>query len=53
MTDERNPLTGGEILVINRATGIVAHGMTRRDRYEVPNIEIGGPYLIIARAIGW
>lgn len=53
MTDGQDPLTGSDIVVINRATGVVAHGMTRRGRYEVPNLEIGGPYLIIARAIGF
>lgn len=53
VTDEQVPLTGGDIVVINRSSGVVAHGMTRRGRYEVPNLEIGGPYLIIVRAIGF
>jgi outer membrane receptor protein involved in Fe transport len=49
-----NPLSGVQIQVRNNATGYSAGAMTRDNgRYTVPNLEVGGPYTVTARRIGF
>ncbi|HEX5632486.1 MAG TPA: carboxypeptidase-like regulatory domain-containing protein, partial [Gemmatimonadales bacterium] len=48
------PLGAVQIEVVNRATGFVSLTQTRRDgRYFVAGLEVGGPYSVIARRIGY
>lgn len=46
-------LSGVEVLVTNRATGIPIRGRSRAEgRYLVDGLEVGGPYSVTARRIG-
>jgi hypothetical protein len=48
------PLGAVQIEVVNRATGFVSISQSRRDgRYFVSGLEVGGPYSVIARRIGY
>ena len=49
-----NPVEGAQIQVINRATGYRAGGITRANGlYYVQGLEVGGPYTVRARRIGF
>ena len=48
------PLDAVQIRIRNKATGFVTGGLSREDgRYFVQGLEVGGPYEIIARRIGF
>ena len=48
------PLAGVQIQVRNAASGYLVGGMTRDNgRYLIPNLEVGGPYAVTARRIGF
>ena len=48
------PVEGAQIQVINRATGFRAGGVTRSNGlYYVQGLEVGGPYTVRARRIGF
>ena len=55
VTDQQGaPLEGVQIQVVNSSTGITAATLTRvGGRYTVPSLEVGGPYAITARRIGY
>ncbi|MCC6319709.1 MAG: carboxypeptidase regulatory-like domain-containing protein [Gemmatimonadaceae bacterium] len=49
-----NPLSDVQIRITNTTTGYVTGGQTRADgRYFVQGLEVGGPYEILARRIGF
>ena len=48
------PVEGAQIQVINRATGFRSGGVTRSNGlYYVQGLEVGGPYTVRARRIGF
>ena len=48
------PLDAVQIRIRNKATGFVTGGLTHEDgRYFVQGLEVGGPYEVIARRIGF
>jgi outer membrane receptor for ferrienterochelin and colicin len=48
------PLDAVQIRIRNKATGYVTGGLTREDgRYFVQGLEVGGPYEVTARRIGF
>lgn len=55
VTDEGGqPVEAVQIEVVNQATGFRTGGMTRANgRYFVQNLEVGGPYRVTARRIGF
>src|SRR5262245_17157133 len=49
-----NPVSGVQVRIQNKTTGFVTGGLTREDgRYRVQNLEVGGPYTVTARRIGF
>ena len=49
-----NPLEAVQIQVVNQATGYTSGGASRPDgRYFVAGLEVGGPYTITARRVGF
>ncbi len=49
-----NALANVQIRILNKATGFAAGGLTRDDgRYFVQGLEVGGPYEVTARRIGF
>ena len=49
-----NPLEAVQIQIVNQATGYTSGGATRPDgRYFVSGLEVGGPYSITARRVGF
>ncbi|HEY7234617.1 MAG TPA: carboxypeptidase regulatory-like domain-containing protein, partial [Gemmatimonadaceae bacterium] len=47
-------LPGVEVVVTNRATGISMRGVSRaKGRYLVSGLDVGGPYFVTARRIGF
>jgi len=53
LDEKGNGLSGIEVVVTNRATGIAMHGQSRAEgRYLVSGLEVGGPYSVSARHIG-
>jgi len=48
------PMAGVQVQVVNRATGFRTAVVTRSNgRYLTPSLEVGGPYSVSARAIGF
>ena len=48
------PLDAVQIRVRNKATGFVTGGLSREDgRYFIQGLEVGGPYEVVARRIGF
>jgi outer membrane receptor for ferrienterochelin and colicin len=48
------PMAGVQVQVINRETGFKTAVVTRSNgRYISPSLEVGGPYTVLARAIGF
>jgi outer membrane receptor for ferrienterochelin and colicin len=53
-TEQGQPLEGAQIQIINRATGFSTGGMTRANGvYYIQGLEVGGPYTVRARRIGY
>jgi outer membrane receptor protein involved in Fe transport len=49
-----NPVGQVQVQVVNRQTGYSAGGMTRDNgRYLIPSLEVGGPYSVTVRRIGF
>lgn len=44
---------GTEVIVVNSATGYVAEGIVRDGRFLVPGLEVGGPYIVTVRRLGF
>lgn len=52
--DQGQPVESAQIEVVNRATGSRSGGMSRSDgRYYVQGLEVGGPYTVTVRRIGF
>ena len=52
--DERGEqLDGAHVLVVNRATGYSLQTSTRRGRFRVSGLEVGGPYAVTVRRLGY
>ncbi len=52
--DSSRGLESADVQVINRATGVVTSSVTRdAGRYLVQGLEVGGPYTIVFRRIGF
>src|SRR4030081_911350 len=52
--DQGQPVESAQIEVLNRATGSRTGGTTRSDgRYYIQGLEVGGPYTVTARRIGF
>jgi hypothetical protein len=52
-TDDGRDLNGASIRVVNTATGVASTGNARQGRLLVQGLEIGGPYVIEVRHIGF
>jgi hypothetical protein len=49
-----NPVSGAQVQVSNPNTGFLVRGTTRDNgRYLVPSLEVGGPYSVAVRRIGF
>jgi outer membrane receptor for ferrienterochelin and colicin len=49
-----NPLENAQISITNRSTGVTARATSRAGgRYSLPSLEVGGPYTLEARRIGF
>jgi outer membrane receptor for ferrienterochelin and colicin len=49
-----NPLEGAQISITNRTTGYTQRTLSRAGgRYNLPSLEVGGPYVLDARRIGF
>jgi hypothetical protein len=46
-------LEGTEVLVVNQATGFTTRGAVRRGRFSVGTLDVGGPYSVRVRRIGF
>ena len=54
VTDNKNPLAGATVTVINQSTGARYEILTRKEgRYNVPNLRVGGPYSVSVSYIGY
>jgi len=54
LNDQGQPVESAQIEVVNRATGARSATNTRADgRYYVQGLEVGGPYTVTARRIGF
>ncbi|MEA2706606.1 MAG: hypothetical protein QOH22_1394, partial [Gemmatimonadaceae bacterium] len=52
--DQGQPVESAQIEVLNRATGSRTGGTSRSDgRYYIQGLEVGGPYTVTARRIGF
>ena len=52
-TADSGDADGAEVEVINRASGFLARAVVSRGRFFVPSLEVGGPYSIVVRRIGF
>ncbi|MFN2567661.1 MAG: TonB-dependent receptor domain-containing protein [Gemmatimonadaceae bacterium] len=53
-TEQGQPLEGAQIQIVSRATGFTSGAMTRANGvYYVQGLEVGGPYTVRARRIGY
>lgn len=52
-SDGGTALDGARVRVVNSATGLVSHALVRDGRFFVQGIEVGGPYVIEVRQIGF
>ncbi len=52
-TPDSSDADGAEVEVINRASGFLARAVVSRGRFFVPSLEVGGPYSIVVRRIGF
>ena len=54
LNDQGQPVESAQIEVVNRATGARTASNTRADgRYYIQGLEVGGPYTVTARRIGF
>jgi hypothetical protein len=54
LNDQGQPVQSAQIEVVNRATGARSAGTSRGDgRYYVQGLEVGGPYTVTVRRIGF
>jgi len=54
VTNQNNPLAGAVITVIHLPTGTKYTTTSRKDgRYNLPNIKVGGPYVITVSYVGF
>jgi len=54
VTDGKAPLAGATIAALNQPTGVTYTTTTRKDgRYNLPNLRIGGPYLVTVTNVGF
>ena len=55
VTGEQNqPIEGAQVQIVNRSTGFTAGAMTRANgSYQVQGLEVGGPYSVTVRRIGF
>jgi carboxypeptidase family protein len=52
--EEGRALPGVDVVVTNEATGVATRGRTRDDgRYTISGLEVGGPYSVVVRQIGY
>jgi hypothetical protein len=52
--EQGKAMEGAQVQVTNRSTGARAGAMTRTDgRYSVQNLDVGGPYTVTVRHIGY
>ena len=52
--DERRGVQGADIAVMNGATGVVMRAISHADgRYVVGGLQVGGPYSLTVRKLGW
>lgn len=52
--EENKGLAGAQVQVVNKQTGARTGTLTRADgRYYVPGLEVGGPYTVTVRRIGY
>lgn len=52
-TDAGAPVEGGRVLVLNLATGFTVNAQVRHGRFLVQGVEVGGPYVVEIRQIGF
>jgi len=53
-SDQGQPIEGAVVRVTNRSTGVSSSAQTRENgRYFVQSLEVGGPYTVEARRIGF
>jgi hypothetical protein len=52
-SDNGADLDGASVRIINSATGVATHAMVRGGRFFVQGIEVGGPYVVEVRRIGY
>ncbi len=54
VSQDGQPLGDVQIQVVNQATGATAGALSRSDgRYSVQGLEVGGPYAVTARRVGY
>ncbi len=54
LNDQGKPVESAQIEVLNRATGARSGAVSRSDgRYYVQGLEVGGPYTVTARRLGF
>ena len=54
VTDNKTPLAGASITVVNQSTGAKYSLLTRKEgRYNLPNLRVGGPYSVSVSFVGY
>jgi len=54
LDDDRRGVQGADIAVTNAATGVVMRAISHADgRYVVGGLQVGGPYSLTVRRLGW
>ncbi|MFI5155540.1 MAG: carboxypeptidase regulatory-like domain-containing protein [Chitinophagales bacterium] len=54
ITDGKTPLAGATVSALHTPTGVTYQTSTRKDgRYNLPNLRIGGPYVITVTNVGF
>ncbi len=54
VTDGRTPLSGATVVALHQPSGTTYKTTSRKDgRYNLPNLRIGGPYLITITYVGY
>lgn len=54
ITDEKLPLVGAAIVATHTPTGTEYSTVSRKDgRYNIPNLKIGGPYIVTVSFVGY
>ena len=54
VTDNKTPLVGATVTVINNSTGAKYEVLTRKEgRYNLPNLRVGGPYTVSVSFVGF